>query len=53
MAALGTLLVYGVYLGAWADGHGQYQGNTISTWYLPAFLGYLGSIVALLVLGAT
>ncbi len=52
MAGLGLLLVYGVYLGAWADGHGRYQGNTVSTWYLPAFLGYLGSIVALLVLGA-
>ena len=52
MAGLGFVLVYGVYLGAWADGHGQYQGNTISTWYLPAFLGYLGSIIALLVLGA-
>ena len=51
MAGLGTLLVYGVYLGAWADGHGLYQGNTVSTWYLPAFLGYLGTIVALLVLG--
>ena len=51
MAGLGLVLVYGVYLGAWADGHGQYQGNTVSTWYLPAFLGYLGSIVALLVLG--
>lgn len=52
MAGLGVVLVYGVYLGAWADGHGQYQGNTVSTWYLPAFLGYLGTIVALLVLGA-
>lgn len=52
MAGLGLVLVYGVYLGAWADGHGQYQGNTISTWYLPAFLGYLGTIVALLLLGA-
>ncbi len=52
MAGLGTLLVYGVYLGAWADRHGLYQGNLLSTWYLPAFLGYLGSIVALLLLGA-
>jgi len=52
MAALGLVLVYGVYLGAWADAHGEFQGNLVSTWYLPAFLGYLGSIVALLVLGA-
>ena len=42
MAALGLVLVYGVYLGAWADSHGEFQGNLVSTWYLPAFLGYFG-----------
>ena len=52
MATLGLVLVYGVYLGAWADSHGEFQGNLVSTWYLPAFLGYFGSVAALLVLGA-
>ena len=52
MAALGVALVYGAFLGAWADGHGKFEGDFVSTWYLPAFLGYLGSVMALLVVGS-
>jgi Tol biopolymer transport system component len=52
MAGLGLVLVYGVYLGVWADSHGEFQGNLVSTWYLPAFLGYFASVVALLVVGS-
>ncbi|MET1231402.1 MAG: hypothetical protein ABWY52_00965 [Candidatus Limnocylindrales bacterium] len=52
MAGLGAALVYGAFLGAWSDGHGRYEGDFVSTWYLPAFLGYFGSLVALLVVGS-
>jgi Tol biopolymer transport system component len=52
MAGLGVVLVYGVFLGVWADSHGEYQGNLVSTWYLPAFLGYFASVIALLAVGS-
>ena len=34
MAVCGLALIAGLYLAAWADGHGRFQDNLVSTRYL-------------------